>query len=145
MGCGTSSDRTNGPYSRPLVECPIPAEELAERGWHKKVVEEGHGDKVKKNARIVLDFQGYLMDPPYTCFAEGEKEIEKAGKGLVRGVNKAVIEMREGETSIISCSSKYGYGTKIMPGIPSESSLIFKLTVKSIVPMKKPVTPKSVD
>ncbi|KAJ9455552.1 FK506-binding protein 1 [Diplonema papillatum] len=131
MGCGGSTPTAQD--KKPPLECPVAREELEEKGWHHHVLEEGTGSPVLKGKKFTMDFKGYLADPPYTSFGQGDdKVIDKAGKGLVKGMNEGVLLMKEGETAIISCAPSHGYGDKAAPGIPVGSVLLFKVTIKTV-------------
>eukprot|EP01060_Flectonema_neradi_P038605 TRINITY_DN8164_c0_g1_i1.p1 TRINITY_DN8164_c0_g1~~TRINITY_DN8164_c0_g1_i1.p1 ORF type:complete len:130 (+),score=21.15 TRINITY_DN8164_c0_g1_i1:57-446(+) len=127
MGCGASSEPASKEKAPPLT-CTLSKEELAEKGWHKEILEPGT-IPLKKGSKIIVNFKGYLRDPPYTCFGEGTDKQITVGKGLVKGMNKGIAEMKSGETAIIACSAAYGYGEKSMPGVPADSELLFKVTV----------------
>eukprot|EP01059_Diplonema_ambulator_P032188 TRINITY_DN6192_c0_g1_i2.p1 TRINITY_DN6192_c0_g1~~TRINITY_DN6192_c0_g1_i2.p1 ORF type:complete len:146 (+),score=52.98 TRINITY_DN6192_c0_g1_i2:36-440(+) len=133
MGCGSSTPESEK-ETKPPLECPISKEELLNKGWHKEILEPGTGTAIGKGKKIVIDFKGYLADSPYTQFGDGkDKVIDESGKGLVKGMNKGIPEMLLGETAIISCAPNHGYGDKAnVPGIPPNSVLLFKVTLKKV-------------
>eukprot|EP01064_Diplonema_japonicum_P016731 TRINITY_DN24756_c0_g1_i1.p1 TRINITY_DN24756_c0_g1~~TRINITY_DN24756_c0_g1_i1.p1 ORF type:complete len:136 (+),score=22.86 TRINITY_DN24756_c0_g1_i1:31-438(+) len=133
MGCGGSTPQGENEKKAPL-ECSIDKDDLLAKGWHKEIIEPGTGTPVGKGKRIEIDFKGYLADAPFTQFGDGkDKVIDEAGKGLVKGMNKGIPEMMLGETAIISCAPSHGYADKQnVPGIPPNSILLFKVTMKKV-------------
>eukprot|EP01063_Lacrimia_lanifica_P006028 TRINITY_DN13625_c0_g1_i1.p1 TRINITY_DN13625_c0_g1~~TRINITY_DN13625_c0_g1_i1.p1 ORF type:complete len:132 (+),score=52.18 TRINITY_DN13625_c0_g1_i1:63-458(+) len=128
MGCGAGKEAKKEEKGPPL-ECPISAEELEEKGYHKHTLEAGEGDPVGKGVKAKITFNGYTTVEPYPNFGSGtDKEID-TGKGLVKGMNKGIPEMCFGETAIISCAPSHGYGDQKVPGIPPGSTLLFKVTL----------------
>eukprot|EP01061_Rhynchopus_euleeides_P017285 TRINITY_DN28757_c0_g1_i2.p2 TRINITY_DN28757_c0_g1~~TRINITY_DN28757_c0_g1_i2.p2 ORF type:complete len:135 (+),score=17.34 TRINITY_DN28757_c0_g1_i2:253-657(+) len=133
MGCG-SSTATVAKEDKPPIECPIERSELNERGWHKKILEPGNPPiPVGKGKKVRIDFKGYTADPPHACFGEGKGKEAETGKGFVKGMNKGLPEMAVGETAIISCAPHHGYGEKALPGVPENSTLLFRVTLTEVV------------
>ena len=101
-------------------------------GVKKKVIKKGEGLKCpEKESIVVFYYVGkFLNGIVFDSLTSREDPIKVwLGKGMaIEGIEKAVLKMKKGEISLITCTSEYAYGEYGSPPIvPPNSTLQFEL------------------
>ncbi len=91
----------------------------------------GDGPVVEAGAIALVDYAGWL--PNGAMFDAGTDVEFPVGTGnLIDGFDEGVIGMRVGGTRSLVIPPALGYGDQVVGGIPANSTLVFRVTVKGI-------------
>ena len=91
----------------------------------------GDGALVESGAVVVVDYAGWL--PNGALFDSGTDAEFPIGVGsLIDGFDEGVIGMRVGGTRALVIPPSLAYGDQVVGGIPANSTLVFRVTVKAV-------------
>jgi FKBP-type peptidyl-prolyl cis-trans isomerase FkpA len=92
----------------------------------------GDGAVVVAGDTVVVDYGGWL--PNGANFDSGTDTDFQVGVGsLIDGFDEGMIGMRVGGTRSFVIPPALGYGDQIVGGIPANSTLVFRVTLKGIL------------
>ena len=101
-----------------------------ESGLQMLTVEEGIGRTPVGDSDVRLNYKGSLIDG--TVFDANDGLTLNAGQ-LIPGFSEGLTHMKEGGSYILYIPSELGYGDRAAGDIPAGSTLIFEITLISIV------------
>ena len=113
------------------LEIDITAMTQTASGLYIQDVSVGDGDVVEAGNVVIVDYAGWL--PNGANFDAGTDASFTVGIGqLIGGFDEGMIGMRVGGTRTMVIPSTLGYGDQVVQGIPANSVLVFRVTLKSI-------------
>ena len=82
---------------------------------------------------ITMNIEGNIFtSSPSTRFLSGERTVELGSRDLMKGLEKGLEGVAEGEECYIFFSAKYGYYDESIGIVPSMSALMFHVNVLEI-------------
>ena len=113
------------------LQIDIAAMTRTESGLYIQDLTVGDGDIVTSGTVVTMDYAGWL--PNGANFDSGVDATFAIGiDSLILGFTEGVIGMRVGGTRTMVLPSSLGYGDQPPAGIPRNSVLVFRVTLKSI-------------
>jgi len=114
------------------LEIDISAMTLTASGLYFQDVTVGDGAVVEAGDSVTVDYGGWL--PNGTNFDAGtDIDFQIGGGDLIDGFDEGMIGMRVGGTRSLVIPPALGYGDQVRVGIPSNSTLVFRVTLKGIL------------
>jgi FKBP-type peptidyl-prolyl cis-trans isomerase len=103
-------------------------------GTNRVIVIEGDASKVAAPGdSITMNIEGNIFtSSPSTRFLSGERTVELGPRDLMKGLEKGLEGVAEGEECYIFFSAKYGYYDESIGIVPSMSALMFHVNVLEI-------------
>lgn len=103
-------------------------------GSNRVIVQEGFGDIAKQDNSVNITYTGYIFSNGIDKqFAKETTTNVKLSNGeIIKGLEKGIIGMKEGESAYIVFSAKNGYYNQPIGIIPSMSALIYYVTLQKI-------------
>jgi hypothetical protein len=112
--------------------------ERTESGLYVQVLQEGTGDPPRPGLRIGIEYRGWLVDgTPFDSTTPGMPQRVTLGEDfMVDGFMEGIEDIRMGEERLLLVKPELGYGRDLVPGVPRDSWLIFRL--KRVPPDRRP-------
>jgi len=93
----------------------------------------GDGAVAEEGDRVVVDYAGWLPNgAQFDAGTDTELEIGPDG-GLIQGFDEGVRGMHVGGTRSLVIPPDLAYGDHVVGGIPANSTLVFRVTLKDIL------------
>lgn len=121
------SDGSNGTANDPNLS-------VASDGVRYRDLREGTGNAVKQGDTVRVKYKGWLTDG---SVFDAQEFMEFRLDQVIDGWAEGMLGMRMGGTRKLVVAPEKGYGTQVKTGIPSNSTLIFEITLISIAPPGK--------
>lgn len=129
---------------RPVARIAAPpAYTKHESGIEYRILKEGKGRKASINDMVYVHYTLMLEDSTMidSSFERGEPVSFKIGSGqVIKGWDIAMTLFSEGDQAILRIPPELGYGDQSMGSIPPNSTLIFNVTIKNVIPAPEPFT-----
>ena len=134
VACG--SDAGVGPNPEEIVfaaelEIDLATMTRTASGLYFQDVVVGDGLTAAAGTTVVVDYSGWL--PNGTLFDSGSNAAFPVGTGgLIAGFDEGVQGMRVGGTRKLVIPPELGYGASSIGSIPTNSTLVFRITLKDV-------------
>ncbi len=95
----------------------------------------GHGPVAKRGSLVTLEYEGRLLDGTKfdSSRDRGHPLVVEAGLGkVIKGMDEALLTMREGEKRTLIIPYWLGYGDASQGNIPARATLVFDVDILSI-------------
>mmetsp|Transcript_11605 Transcript_11605/g.11988 ORF Transcript_11605/g.11988 Transcript_11605/m.11988 type:complete len:162 (+) Transcript_11605:54-539(+) len=101
-----------------------------DRGILKKIIKEGNGENIPIGVTAIVHYTGKLItgeifDSSRTRGTPFEFNIGQ--REVILGWDQGITSMKKGEVSILKITPEYGYGSRAIGPIPSNSTLLFEV------------------
>ena len=112
------------------------------------ILEEGSGAALSSGDSLLFHYSGYVFNHGKgTLFATNDLEVAEATgfvtdgepfrvkfghSAMVKGLEKGLEGVREGERCYVIFSARYGYGNQIMSTLPKLTPLLFEMKIDQI-------------
>ena len=114
------------------LEIDISAMTLTASGLYFQDLTVGDGAVVAAGNTVTIDYGGWL--PNGANFdAKTDAPLQVGVGDLIDGFDEGIIGMRVGGTRSMVIPPALGYGDQVREGIPSNSTLVFRVTLKGIL------------
>ncbi len=108
--------------------------EIMDGGLIVEVLEKGTGtEKIQSGSELELDYKGTLTNGNKFDQTEPGKPLKSNLKGLIGGFQLGLLGHVEGTKLRMVVPPHLGYGDDALEGIPSNSTLVFEITVKKVI------------
>jgi FKBP-type peptidyl-prolyl cis-trans isomerase len=105
--------------------------ERSETGLYYEILEEGDGDFIPIDARVLVTYKGSLTNGK-TFDQTGEKPVSLYAKSLIEGWREALLFLNIGSRVRLVIPPHLGYKNRELPDIPKNSILIFEIKIHGI-------------
>lgn len=105
--------------------------ERSETGLYYEILEEGDGDFIPIDARVLVTYRGSLTNGK-TFDQTGEEPVSLYAKTLIEGWREALLLLNIGSKVRLIIPPNLGYKNQELPDIPKNSILIFEIKIHGI-------------
>ncbi len=105
--------------------------ERSETGLYYEILEEGDGDFIPIDARVLVSYKGSLTNGK-TFDRTGEEPVSLYAKTLIDGWREALLFLNIGSHVRLIIPPNLGYKNRELPDIPKNSILIFEIKIHGI-------------
>lgn len=105
--------------------------ERSESGLYLQILEEGQGEPIPIDARILVTYKGTLLNGQ-SFDQTGAEPVSLYTRTLIDGWREALLTMELGSTARVIIPPHLGYKTQDLPKIPKNSILVFEMKVHGI-------------
>ena len=111
-----------------------PGVQPLDKGIYYKVIHSGNPDSPKpnRNSVVVVHYTGTLINGKRFDSSLGGPAPALRLRELIQGWQIALQQMHIGDEWELYLPAEMGYGRQSIPGIPGGSTLIFRISLKSI-------------
>ncbi len=95
----------------------------------------GEGSRVKQGSRVAVHYVGMLQNGKTfeNTYESGEPYRFTVGMGdVIEGWDQGLMGMRQGGERILVVPPQLGYGTRVLDGVPADSTLLFSVELLSV-------------
>lgn len=98
-------------------------------GLYLQVLREGAGDPAQSGERISVHYTGWLVDgvPFDSSFARSPFNVTLGETYMVEGFMEGIGGMKLGEERLLVVKPDLGYERTLVPGVPRDSWLVFRV------------------
>ena len=108
--------------------------EVMDGGLIVEVLEKGTGtEKIQSGSELELDYKGTLTNGNKFDQTEPGKPLKSNLKGLIGGFQLGLLGHVEGTKLRMVVPPHLGYGDDALEGIPSNSTLVFEITIEKVI------------
>lgn len=105
--------------------------ERSETGLYHQIIEQGNGDFIPIDAKILVTYKGSLTNGK-TFDQTGEEPALLYAKSLIDGWREALLFLNVGSHVRLIIPPNLGYKNRELPDIPKNSILIFEIKIHGI-------------
>ena len=105
--------------------------ERSESGLYYQILEEGEGDFIPIDARVLVTYKGSLTNGK-TFDETGDEPVSLYAKTLIEGWREALLFLNIGSQVRLIIPPNLGYKNQELPDIPKNSILIFEIKIHGI-------------
>eukprot|EP01132_Coremiostelium_polycephalum_P011594 gene11594-14198_t len=94
-----------------------------------EIIQEGDGEYPTKGSYVTVHYTGSLVDGTVFDTSRNKPKpftFELGAGRVIKGWEEGIAKMSTGEISKLTITPDFGYGSKSVPGIPPNSTLIFE-------------------
>jgi FKBP-type peptidyl-prolyl cis-trans isomerase FkpA len=105
--------------------------ERSESGLYYQILEDGDGDFIPIDARVLVTYKGSLTNGK-TFDETGDEPVSLYAKTLIEGWREALLFLNIGSEVRLIIPPNLGYKNQELPDIPKNSILIFEIKIHGI-------------
>jgi FKBP-type peptidyl-prolyl cis-trans isomerase FkpA len=105
--------------------------ERSESGLYYQILEDGDGDFIPIDARVLVTYKGSLTNGK-TFDETGDEPLSLYAKTLIEGWREALLFLNIGSQVRLIIPPNLGYKNQELPDIPKNSILIFEIKIHGI-------------